>query len=318
MPADGICRILVVKMSAMGDIIHALPAVASLKRSFPSSRLSWLVKPKWAVLLDGNPHVDEVIPFDRKSISSLLPALRQLRAKRFDLAVDFQGLIQSAFLARASGAKRVWGFKADELREKSAAWFYTDRAAAPSAHVADKCLNLAVATGATRHIEFPIPSGSPEGALPDGPFVLASPAAGWAAKQWPLENYAHLAARLKVPLVLNGPPGMTPVAGTFSHVSGIPGLIDATRRATAVIGVDSGPLHLAAALSKPGVAIFGPTDPLRNGPYGGTMEVLRSASAGTTYKRDSEVAASMRAISPDSVFESLCRVISSLNLTPIS
>lgn len=299
-------RILVVRLSAMGDIIHALPAVASLKRSFPSSRLSWLVKQKWLALLEGNPYVDEVIS----------PSL--LRWRRFDLALDFQGLIQSAILARASRAKRVWGFEKNVVREKPAAWFYTDRAAAPSAHVVDKCLDLAEAAGARRHIEFPIPAGRPEGVLPDGPFVLASPLAGWAAKQWPIEYYSQLAGRLKLPLVLNGPPGMPPVAGTVSHVSGIPGLIDATRRATAVVGVDSGPLHLAAALGKPGVAIFGPTDPVRNGPYGTTMEVLRSATANTTYKRDSEVAACMRAISPDSVFESLCRVISSRNLTPIS
>jgi heptosyltransferase-1 len=212
----------------------------------------------------------------------------------------------------------VWGFARHELREKPAAWLYTDLASAPSAHVVDKCLDLAEAAGARRHIEFPIPAGRPEGVLPEGPFVLASPLAGWAAKQWPLASYSQLAARLKVPLVLNGPPGMTPVAGTLLHVSGIAGLIDATRRATAVIGVDSGPLHLAAALGKPGVAIFGPTDPARNGPYGGTIEVLRSASAATTYRRDSELAASMQDISPDSVMDSLCRVISSQNLTPIS
>lgn len=311
-------RILVVRLSAMGDIIHALSAVASLKRRFPSSRLSWLVKQKWLALLEGNPYVDEVIPFDRKTIFSLLALRRSLRAKRFDLAVDFQGLVQSAFLARASGAKTVWGFDAKEVREKPAAAFYTDRAAAPSAHVVEKCLDLAEAAGARRQIEFPIPAGRPEGVLPDGPFVLASPLAGWAAKQWPIEFYGQLAGRLKLPLVLNGPPGMPPVAGTVSHISGIPGLIDATRRATAVIGVDSGPLHLAAALGKPGVAIFGPTDPVRNGPYGTTMEVLRSGSATTTYKRDAQVADCMRAISPDSVFESLCRAISSRNLTPIS
>ena len=311
-------RILVVKLSSMGDIIHALPAAAALKRSFPSSRLSWLVKQKWLALLDGNPYVDEVVPLDRKTIFPLLALRRILRAKRFDLAVDFQGLVQSAFLARASGAKTVWGFDTNGVREQPAAWFDPRRAAAPSAHVVEKCLDLAEAAGARRHIEFPIPVGRPEGVLPDGPFVLASPLAGWAAKQWPIEFYGQLAGRLKLPLVLNGPPGMPSVDGTVSHISGIPGLIDATRRATAVIGVDSGPLHLAAALGKPGVGIFGPTDPVRNGPYGTTIVVLRSATAATTYKRDSEVADCMRAISPDSVFESLCRVISSRNLTPIS
>ena len=111
---------------------------------------------------------------------------------------------------------------------------------------------------------------------------------------------------------------MQPVEGTVPHISGLPGLIDATRRATGVIGVDSGPLHLAAALDKPGVAIFGPTDPARNGPYGGSFAVVRAPNAETSYKRDSDPAASMRAITPDFVFETLCRVISSRNLTPIS
>jgi heptosyltransferase-1 len=110
-------------------------------------------------------------------------------------------------------------------------------------------------------------------------------------------------------LVLNGPPDsyslLAEVTGTLPHSSTIPGLIDATRRATAVIGVDSGPLHLAAALGKPGVAIFGPTDPARNGPYGGTFKVLRSPRAQTTYKRKPAVDLSMRDVSPEAVFEAL-------------
>ncbi len=311
-------RILIVKLSAMGDIFHALPAVSALKKRFPNARISWLVKRKWAVLLDGNPNVDEIVPFERKGLASFFDARRALRERRFDLAMDFQGLIQSALLARLTGARQIFGFEPSELREKPAALLYTHCIAAPSAHIVDKCLDLAAATGAPRSNEFSIPAGMPEGTLPDGPFVLCAPLAGWAAKQWPLENYAALARRMKVPLVVNGPPGMPAVSGTHAHISGIPGLIDATRRALAVVGIDSGPLHLAAALGKPGLAIFGPTDPARNGPYGGSIEVLRSASATTSYRRDPLIAASMRAITPDSVFENLCRVISSRNLTPIS
>lgn len=314
MPNDP--RILMVKLSAMGDIIHALPAAASLKSGFPSCHLAWLVKSKWAPLLEGNPYVDEVIPFDRASLSSLLETRRRLRALRFDMAIDFQGLIQSALIARSAGASRTWGFGESAVREQLAVWFYSDRAAKNHPHVVDQYLDLAVAAGAKRCVEFPLPGGRPEGRLPGGPFVLASPYAGWGAKQWPLAHYAKIAAMLKVPLVLNGPPGMPKVKGTREHISGLPGLIDATRRATAVIGVDSGPLHLAAALKKPGVAIFGPTDPVRNGPYGGSFVVLRAPDAQTSYKRATE-AASMHAISPESVFESLC-VISSQNLTPIS
>ena len=125
---------------------------------------------------------------------------------------------------------------------------------------------------------FPSPKARRKAHLPDGKFVLASPLAGWGSKQWPLEFYEELARRLDLPLVVNGPPEaaatLARIRGAHVHLSGIRGLIHATRRAHAVIGVDSGPMHLAAALAKPGVAIFGPTDPARNGPYGGSLRVV--------------------------------------------
>jgi heptosyltransferase-1 len=128
-----------------------------------------------------------------------------------------------------------------------------------------------------------------------------------------LEYYFELGRLLKestgMPLVLNGPASdaalLESVPGVVPHVSGIEGLIYATRRALAVVGIDSGPMHLAAALSKPGVAIFGPTDPRRNGPYGGTIAVLRHADARTTYKRRNEIDRSMSAIRPEQVMHAL-------------
>jgi len=147
--------------------------------------------------------------------------------------------------------------------------------------------------------------------------VYALILAGWASKQWPLEYYARLATLLReklgLPLVLNGAPGTVPaVPGTLVHESGIPGLIDATRRAALIVGVDSGPLHLAAALNKSGAAIFGPTDPVRNGPYGGDFQVFRMPGAPTTHRRGSTIDASMRAISPEQVFAALASRVSCL------
>jgi heptosyltransferase-1 len=145
--------------------------------------------------------------------------------------------------------------------------------------------------------------------------VLASPLAGWASKQWPMDHYRALAARLRrelgIPLVLDGPPGADFAAAeaAIPHYSSLPGLIYATRRAAAIVGVDSGPLHLAAALSRPGVAIFGPTDPARNGPYGDSLRVLRTPAAATTYKRGAAADPSMRNISPDEVFEALRAIV---------
>ena len=379
-------RILVVRLGAMGDIVHALPAVASLKQGFPGSHLTWAIEPQWAALLEGNPFVDRVILLRRRDAAGLLESLRQLRSAPFDFAVDFQGLLKSAVVAAAARPERIFGWDRGQLREAAAGVFYTHRVSSAAAHVVDRNLDLAAAAGATHPLRvFPLPPGQSEAPLPEGDFVLASPMAGWRAKQWPLENYLTLGGLLlrecKLPLVLNGPPGSlygltdesplrtrnpgvyptlppndslasgagAPVFGSetdsacqpafsgipaappetadrslrsrlrrvlseprpkgadavWPHASGLPGLIDATRRAAAVVGVDSGPMHLAAALGKPGVALFGPTDPARNGPYGGSLRVLRWPSAVTTYKRFDEIDESMRHIAPEEVFESL-------------
>jgi heptosyltransferase-1 len=298
-------RILVVRLGAMGDIIHALPAVASLKHSFPGSRLTWVIEPKWAPLVEDNPFIDRVVLLRRDGVAGLLESWRSLRAERYDFAVDFQGLIKSALVAYAARPDRIFGFDHTQLRERAAALFYSHETFSRAAHVVEKNLDLAAAAGASNLLRtFPLPAGRPEGALPAGDFVLASPLAGWRGKQWPIEHYRALGARLErelgIPLVLDGPPG-----SGLEHCSSLPGLIHATRRAAAVVGVDSGPLHLAAALAKPGVAIYGPTDPARNGPYGDSLRVLRSPAAVTTYKRGRSIDESMRAVSPGQVFEAL-------------
>ncbi|MGB9457397.1 MAG: glycosyltransferase family 9 protein [Bryobacteraceae bacterium] len=305
-------RILVVRLGAMGDIVHALPAVASLKQGFPGAHLTWVIEPQWAPLLEGNPFVDRVIRLRRRDAAGLLASWRELRSARFDFAVDFQGLLKSAVVAAAARPERIFGWDRSQLREAAAGVFYTVRASSASAHVVDRNLDLAAAAGAARALRvFPLPPGRPEGALPDGGFVLASPMAGWRAKQWPLENYLALAGMLmrecSLPLVLNVPPGapLGTTEGVWPHACGLPGLIDATRRAAAVVGVDSGPLHLAAALGKLGVALFGPTDPARNGPYGNSLRVLRWPGAVTTYKRFDAIDESMRRIAPEEVFDSL-------------
>jgi heptosyltransferase-1 len=308
-------RILVVRLGAMGDVLHTLPAVASLKHSHPGSRLTWAIEPKWAPLLEGNPFVDRIFLLHRDSPSALYRSYRELRSEGYDFAVDFQGLIKSALVASASHADRIFGFDNAFLRERLAGVFYSSKTFTDAAHVVDRNLDLAVAAGGSSMLRvFPLPEGVPEGQLPTGDFVLASPLAGWGAKQWPREHYHTLAKRLHeklgLPLVVNLPPGTDwPKALAIPHVSSLAGLIHATRRAAAVVGVDSGPLHLAAALAKPGVAIFGPTDPARNGPYGNSLQVLRAPGATTTYKRKA-IDETMARISPDLVFDALRAVLS--------
>jgi heptosyltransferase I len=308
-------NILIIRLGAMGDIVHTLPAAAALKRVFPNAHITWIVERRWASLLEDNPALDEVALLERDSLAGIFGAWRFLRSRRWDIAVDFQGLLKSALVASVAHPDRIFGFHHSEIRERSAGIFYSDKVHSAAVHMVDRNLDLAAAAyrapvdpSAPR--VFPLPAGRPEGKLPSGDFVLASPLAGWGSKQWPLEHFQALAALLArdfhVPLVLNLPPGASIDPGPcLAHYSGIPGLIYATRRAAAVVGVDSGPLHIAAALSKPGVAIFGPTDPARNGPYGGSLHVLRAPSAATTYKRRAAIDRSMRAVSPAQVFEGL-------------
>jgi heptosyltransferase-1 len=301
-------RILIVRLGAMGDIIHTLPAVVSLRRSFPDATLTWAVEEKWAPLLEGVSVVDRLEYVDRRSFAAVLRLRRNLRAGGITLAVDFQGLIKSAVVCFLARPDRIVGLDRTVARESLAALFYSRPVIPHCEHIVDRQLELAAAAGATSHgIAFPIPAGAPEGSLPESPFVLANPQAGWVSKQWPLEYYSEIGRRLQdrgFTLVLNAASEIS-APHTVPHVSGLPGLIDATRRASAVLGVDSGPLHLGAALGKPGVAVFGPTDPARNGPYGGTIRVLRSTAAVTTYKRGAIIDPSMRAVTPDQVWTAL-------------
>jgi heptosyltransferase-1 len=311
-------RILIVRLGALGDIIHTLPAVASLKHSYPASTVTWVVEPQWEPLLEDNPFIDRVLLLRRGAVGGLFESWRELRSTRYDFAVDFQGLVKSALVASAARPERIFGFHQSQLREPLAALFYSNKTVSRSPHKVDQNLELAVAAGAANPVyKFPLPPGRPEAELPAGDFVLASPMAGWRAKQWPLEYYGALAARLRrdlgIPLVLNGPRSAQAlfhsVKEAVPQASGLPGLIYATRGAAAVVGVDSGPLHIAAALGKPGVAIYGPTDPARNGPYGDSLRVLRCGQAVTTYKRRNTIDASMARISPDEVFDTLRSVL---------
>ncbi len=238
-----------------------------------------------------------------------------LQSRRYDLAVvDFQGLIKSALVAHFARPERIIGYGPLVARERPASWFYSTRVETKAVHVVDQALDLVIAAAGalkTPTCVFPMPAGKPEGALPASPFALACPVAGWISKQWPIEYYAVLAqlirTKLGMPLVMNGAPGSLPsIEGTVRQETGIAGLIDATRRAALVIGVDSGPLHLGGgAAGKSGVAIFGPTDPARNGPRGGNFQVFRAEGVTTTHRRGDTIGESMRAITPEQVLAAL-------------
>ena len=146
----GTNRILVVRLGAMGDILHALPAVTSLRASFPEAHIIWAIAPKWKELLEENPAVDEIVAFRRSNLRELMGSWRTLRALRPQLAIDFQGLLQSALVGKASRPVRFFGWDADHAREKLASRFYSSRISPRSPHVVDQNLELAAAAGA-RH-----------------------------------------------------------------------------------------------------------------------------------------------------------------------
>ena len=336
-------RLLVVRLGAMGDIIHALPAVAALREAFPDITLGWLVEERWAELLctlryprsgkrsPQRPLVDRIHTVNtkawRRSLlafktwNQIAVAVSELRGIKYEVAVDFQGAVRSALLARWSGAGVVYGDV--QPRENAASMWYTRKIATSGSHVVQQALSLAQAV--TRHA---VTRPAPEVELPRDPdaenkitaligdagdFAILNPGAGWGAKQWPAERYGAVARELAqdgVRALINFGPGEealataveTASAGVAQKIScSISELIALTRRARLFIGGDTGPMHLAAALKIPVVAIFGPTNPARNGPFGTTASVLRSASSLTTHARIQEPEKGLLEISSEEV-----------------
>jgi heptosyltransferase-1 len=334
-------RLLIVRLGSMGDIIHTLPAATALSRAFPEASLGWVVEERWAELLctlpeprsgprsPRRPLVDRVHTLNtkawRKSLLStqtweqIAAGLSELRAQRYEAAVDFQGAVRSALLARWSNAPVIYGMA--QPRENVASMLYTRQVMVGGSHVVEQNLSLAEAV-ARRPLEMPkieFPHDEAvekqcEGRLRHiGDFALINPGAGWGAKQWPAERYGQVAAGLGeigVKSLINFGPGEEPLMRAVESASkgaargiacSLTELIEITRRARLFIGGDTGPMHLAAALGIPVVAIFGPTNPARNGPFGTRSSILRSPASPTTYSRRAQPDPGMLEISSDQV-----------------
>jgi lipopolysaccharide heptosyltransferase I len=318
-------RFLVVRLGSLGDIVHTLPAAGALRESFPGARIDWVVETRWQALLNGNPDLDKVIPLDRASWRSIRECVRELRAARYTCAIDFQGLYKSAALALFSGASRRVGFDRAHAREGGAAMFYNKRVAPPAGHIIEQNLALVCALGARATTpRFPLhvtPKAEAEvEQLLSGQglkeFYVISPGGGWPGKCWPAEQYGHLHRRLAEKYrwrgVVNYGPGERKLAEAVRLVAGepepvllsleLPQLVALLRRAKFVVAGDTGPLHLASALGTPVVGLYGPTDPVRNGPYNSANIAVRNARADeTTYRRSAQPAPSMLSITVDQV-----------------
>ncbi|HEY0873377.1 MAG TPA: glycosyltransferase family 9 protein [Vicinamibacterales bacterium] len=302
-------NILIVRLGALGDIVHAVPAAAALRRAYPHARIDWLVDAKHRGILDLVPVVDRVIVLAKPNLTGWLTAAQQLRAGQYDVALDFQGLMKSAVLARASGARRILGFSIWHLREKGAAPFYSESmdASREQPHVVYKNLRLIEAVGVTdAAIEFPfrtVPSPARDAMIAEAAgagFAVLNPGAAWPNKRWYSDRFGELAAFVRevrglVPFVLWGP-GEEALARAVIDASngaarlapptGLADLVEICRSASLMVSGDTGPLHIATAVGTPVVAIFGPTDPERNGPWRpDDVTVSRYDTCGCHYDR---------------------------------
>lgn len=279
---------LVVRLGALGDVVHALPAAAALRAAHPDARIDWLVDAKHRPLLDLVPVIDRIVALERPSIGGWIDVTRRLRQTRYDVALDFQGLLKSAVLARASGASRVLGFSLWHLREKTARPFYSDSVDAEGGHVIRKNLRLLEALGIhDDRVTFPLADVASTAAddvaraAGSRPIALINPGAAWPNKRWEPRRFGEVAAFVRdvrgfEPFVLWGPGeealARAVVDASFGAARQAPptqiaDLVALCRRAALVISGDTGPLHIAAAVGAPIVALFGPTDATRNGPW---------------------------------------------------
>ena len=281
-------RLLVVRLGSLGDLVHTLPAVAALHRTFPKLEIDWLVDRVHQEFLELVPILSSIVILSAPTAAGWLDVRRRLRKRSYDAALDFQGLVKSAALSRLSGAKRIVGFDRASLREPVAALLYRERVAVPpGGHVIHKNLRLASAVGAEPGAtDFPIRrvDSAVVAAVQErhgSPFALLNPGAAWPNKRWPADRFGRLARYLLEQhglrsIALWGP-GEEDLARAIVKESsgaaieapptGLADLVALSRAAAIVVSGDTGPTHIAAAVGTPVVAIFGPTDPVRNGPW---------------------------------------------------
>ncbi len=328
---------LIVRLGAMGDILHALPAITALRRAQPEWYLGWAVEPQWRSLLAAHenavrgpemPLVDclHVVPAKRwarnpfagTTLAEISAMRRELRAAEYDVCIDLQGAVRSALIARAASPKRLIGEAAP--REWAAKYLFGERVATHGVHVIEQAAEVASAAAGVRlePVQPWLPHDAAaerwcERSLPPGRLVVLNPGAGWGAKRWPSARYAEVARELAargMVVVANAGPGEEGLAQEVASSSGgaalaltptLNELIALVRRSALVIAGDTGPLHLACAVGKPVVGIFGPTDPARNGPFGCANRVLRHPESRRDHTRRAEPETGLLTITPAAV-----------------
>ena len=342
-------RFLVLRLGSLGDIVHTLPAVAALREAFPASEIVWLTHPRWHLLVKGSGLASEIRRIEPRSFPSLRNAIAQIRASHWNAAIDYQGLWKSAALPFFGGVRRRVGFSSSTIREFGVPVLYTERVKAQTTHIAEQNGELSMRVGA-RRVAAPFSlcvSAANESTVRSqlqrcgvDRYIVLSPGGGWRAKCWPADRFGELCRQIRKALglrcIVNYGPGENDLAEAVRAASGDaePWLYDGElghlmallRNAICIVGGDTGPLHLAIALGTPAVALYGPTDPSRNGPYhvtaAGTTSpqnsapvhfgddiVLRQITAATSHSRNDQTDPSMLAIDVASVFAAVCQRI---------
>jgi 3-deoxy-D-manno-octulosonic-acid transferase/heptosyltransferase-1 len=335
-------NILVIKLSAVGDVIHTLPSLAALRQRFPKAHISWVVEEAASDLIRNHPCLDQVIISGRKrwlkdlrrgKFSEVLKEARLflsvLRSRPYDLAIDFHGLFKSAIVALLSGAPRRLGY--DSMQELSGLFYNEKIPEDLTRHAVDRYLDFPRHLGANpKQAEFPLEISESQHRKIDGLFqeyqlgdgknlIAINTVALWETKLWDDEKFARLADRiileLKAPVVFTGsdPSPIELILGRMAakaiNLAGKTSLRELAhlyQRSRLLITTDSGPMHLAAAVGTPVVALFGPTDPLRTGPYGSGHRVIRKGlDCSPCFRKHCKSVICMKNITVDEVFDSV-------------
>jgi ADP-heptose:LPS heptosyltransferase len=326
-------RFLVVRLGSLGDIVHTFPAVAALRESFPKAEIVWLTHPRWKALVESSELATEIWEVETRSYGSVREILSRIRKRQFAAAIDYQGLWKSAALPFLGRVPRRVGFSSYSVREFGVPLLYTERVGCTQVHIADQNGELSLRAGARNGVapfQLSLPSLQEAFALQmlrgfgiDG-YVVLSPAGGWRSKCWPPERYGALCQQIYsnvgLRCILNQGPGDDGCIAAVKAASGdatpiacnssLHQLMVFLHNALCVVAGDTGPLHLAVALGTPVVALFGPTDPARNGPYrpaGDSVKdiVLRSSHAAISYKRRDQPDTSLLELDVATVFDAV-------------
>lgn len=330
----GTFKMLVVKPSSLGDVIHALPFLNAVRRCFPSARIHWVVDKAFAGVLEGHQMIEKLWVIDKdswrkpslKTIKELAALRASLKKEHFDIAVDLQGLLRSALIVAASGAGIRLGLKGfKEAREGSAVFYTHSVETSKSMHAVDRYLKAAEFLGCNVSVvEFPLPRHEAptwfEELSKGEAFGLVIAGARWPTKRWPSERFGELVKRLSadtgVKYFVTGTKDDEALAGEIVSYSGGAGvsiagrttlkeLIGIVGRAGLVISTDSGPMHIASALGVPVVALFGPTSPERTGPYGKSAIVRADSKCAPCFKRKCADVKCMEGISVEMAYDAV-------------